>query len=142
MQRNTVARKNPGTLGYCFMDRPMKLGERIYVHVANIDNKWLATMDLGLTNKSPESFFHGFEKERKGLFQSSLNNEFCLCLNKDSTLSISINSFEHKEIRLSNVSLTLPVWLVIYLYRKISEIKISNKPIQRWHDMGNFIEYF
>ena len=122
----------------------MEFGEKIYLHITKTHQDWWTSMDFGVTNKSPASLLAGCQGKGTALLKimPGLDDELCLCLNADSTFSISMNGVQQDDLKLSNISLAHPVWLVIHLYSRIREIRISNKQIKTKKIVGSlFREY-
>lgn len=128
--------------GICFMNRPMKLDEKVHIYgltssYCNAPFKGIrAKIRIGLTNTDPEQYrkpvyemkdcsrelkeFVCFSKDDKAgdFFHISI----CLC--PDATLSICINEAQNYFYKYEGISPLYPIWLVIEPF-EISPIRIS-----------------
>lgn len=129
---NRKARRNKEMKGrgICFLNQPMKFGRDVFIRILETFETNGLPMDFGLTNKTLKTIENEYECSRhEGIsFFSGYNDVLCLCLNKNSTLSYSINNGDKKSLQLKNVSLSLPVWLFFKLY-DVKEIEISSEKI-------------
>lgn len=145
LHNRTIARKMNGEdmNGVCYMSRPMEFGENVYIHITETYAKWSSSMDFGLTNTNPANITNERKADTDEPFNylPDYNVVLCLCLNKDATLSFSINDIVQPARRLKHVSVSLPVWLVLDLYGKTMAIKISNKKIKTEPYNSFFREY-
>lgn len=145
LHNRTIARKMNGEdkNGVCYMSRPMEFGENVYIHITETFAKWSSSMDFGLTNTNPATTTNVRRPDTNEPFNylPDYNDVLCLCLNKDATLSFSINDIMQPARRLKHVSVSLPVWLVLDLYGKTMAIKISNKKIKTKPFNSYFREY-
>lgn len=141
LHNNTIARKTDGEdkNGICFTDRPIAIGEKIYLRVAETYAKWSSSMDFGLTNKNPNAIEFS-PNEHKSLssirkrdtdeafnYLPDFNDVICFTLNSNATLSFSINDIDQPTRRLKHVSIHAPVWFSFDLYGKTRAIEISKK---------------
>lgn len=145
LHNRTIARKMNGEdrNGVCYMSRPMEFGENVYIHITETYAKWSSSMDFGLTNIDPSTISGKLTRDVDEPFNylPDYNDVLCLCLNRNSTLSFSINDIEQPDRRLKHVSVSSPVWLVLDLYGKTMAIKISNKKIKAKPYNSFFREY-
>ena len=144
LHNNTIARKMNGEdiNGVCYMNRPMTFGENVYIHITETYAKWSSSMDFGLTNVDPASMTKRLTLVDEPFnYLPDYNDVLCLCLNRNATLSFSINDIKQPDRRLKHVSVSSPVWLVLDLYGKTIAIKISNKKIKEKPYNSFFREY-
>lgn len=130
---NRKATKNIEMYGkdICFLNQPMKFGRDVFIRILEtFETNRILPMDFGLTNKTLETIENvdGFSRAKGISFFSGKNDILCLCLNKNSTLSYSINNGDKKSLQLENVSISLPVWLFFEL-NGVKEIEISSEKI-------------
>lgn len=149
----TIARKINGEdrNGVCFTNRPIRIGERIYMRIAETHPKWSSSMDFGLTNVDPSSISLSPNTQISGLrrkntdiafdYLPDFNDVICFTLNRNSTLSFSINDIKQNTQRLEYVSVDQPVWLSFDLYGKTRAIEISSKRIKGEPFNSFFREY-
>ena len=129
---NRRARQNNKMVGgdICFLNQPMKFGRDVFIRILETFecNRQLP-MDFGLTNKTLETVESEIWSNLEEIsFFSGKNDILCICLNKNSTLSYSINNGDKKSLQLKNVSISLPVWLFFKFYG-VKEIEISSEKI-------------
>lgn len=139
LHNNTIARKIDGEdlTGVCFTDRPINIGENIYLRIAETHAYWSSSMDFGVTNKDPNDISVSSTecitalrevKTDEGFdYLPDYNDVLCFTLNKNDTLSFSINDIEQPQQNLNFVSVNLPVWLSFDLWGKTRAIEISSK---------------
>lgn len=145
--KNTKARnKHESGPHVCFMNQPMKFGKKIYIRVSGIKECPRLPMDFGVTNKHAfdiDTIYSMKSSQSVSLpFSSNYDDVICLCLNKDSTCSYSINKGEEIKIQITCVSISSPVWLFFKMY-DVTEIEISSEEIEgNWKkQMTYFMEY-
>ena len=109
----------------------MKFGRDVSIRILETFETYGFPMSFGLTNKTIETIEPEFEMSSvKSIpFFSGYNDVLCLCLNKNSTLSYSINNGDKKSLQLKNVKISLPVWLFFKLL-SVKEIEISSEKIK------------
>lgn len=115
----------------------MLKGEKIYLRIAETHAKWSSSMDFGLTNKNPSDIvlypnkrvdqIRNTETNEPFHYLPNFNDVLCLTLNRNATLSFSVNDIIHQTISLKKVSINGPVWLCFDLYGKTQAIEISDK---------------
>lgn len=117
----------------------MRIGEKIYLRVAEIHAKWSSSMDFGVTNKNPSKIvfylnervdqLRNTEKNEPFInnYLPNLNDVICFTLNENATLSFSVNDIIHQTMSLKKVLIKDPVWLSFDLYGKTQAVEISNK---------------
>lgn len=150
----TIARKKNGEdiNGVCFTNRPIKIGERIYIRVAETHPKWSSSMDFGLTNTNPSNInvspireimnIRCVNTNRAFNYLPDFNDVMCFTLNGNSTLSFSINDIEQNSQRLDHVSVHQPVWFSFDLWGKTRAIEISSKRPKKKPVNSYFREYY
>lgn len=153
LHNGTIARKKNGEdkNGVCFTNRPIRIGERIYIRIAENHPKWSSSMDFGLTNVDPSSISLSPNTEIVRLRRTNrtiafdylpdFNDVMCFSLNSDSMLSFLINDIKQNTQILECVSVDQPVWLSFDLYGKTRAIEISSKRIKRKPCNSFFREY-
>lgn len=152
MHNNTTARKIDGEdeTGMCFMSRPLKTKEKIFIHVAEIHAYWSSSLHVGLTNEAPDSILENASDLRirasnKPLrFLPNHNDVLCFSLKQNGdlpVLTISVNDNEQQDIDLIYVSSSEPVWLVFELHGKAQAITISNKQMKKMPRHSCFSEF-
>lgn len=139
VHNNTIARKIDGEdrTGVCFTDRPINIGENIYLRIAETHAYWSSSMDFGVTNKDPNDIsvssadcIKKFRKVNTSIgfdYLPNFNDVLCFTLNENNTLSFSINDIEQPQRNLNFVSVKYPVWLSFDLWGKTRAIEISRK---------------
>lgn len=150
----TIARKKNGEdkNGVCFTNRPIKIGEKIYIRVAETHPKWSSSMDFGLTNTNPSNInvspindkimkIRRVNTNRAFNYLPDFNDVMCFTLNGNSTLSFSINDIEQNSQRLDHVSVHQPVWFSFDLWGKTRAIEISSKRPKKKPVNSYFREY-
>lgn len=154
---NTIARKINGEdrNGICFMDRPMRLGEKIYIRIAEIHPKWSSSMDFGLTSTNPNNISFSERDclwshrktitDREFNYLPDYNDVLCISLKENTGIFSSslVLSFSINEIRQpdQDVSISRPIWLVFDLYGKTRAIEISSDQIKTKPYNSFFREY-
>lgn len=123
--------------GICFTNRPLQIGETIYLRVAETHAKWSCSMDFGVTNTNPSDMvFHQtkyiflvrkVETSKLLNYLPGYNDVLCFTLNSNATLSYSVNDIIQRTLSLEKVSIKDPVWLCFELCGKTRAIEISNK---------------
>lgn len=132
--------------GICFTNRPLQIGETIYLRVAETHAKWSSSMDFGVTNTNPSdkkyiSFVRNVEKSEQLNYLPDYNDVLCFTLNSNATLSYSVNDIIQRTLSLKKVSINDPVWLCFELFGKTRAIEISNKKPKRTPHNSFAIEY-
>lgn len=123
--------------GICFTNRPLEIGEKVYVRIAETCAKWSSSVDFGFTNTDPARNavppMHSLicTSERKIIARlqilPAVNDVICVSINNDETVSCSINDKLQFTEKLTHVSVKDPIWLVIDLYKNTRAIEISHK---------------
>lgn len=103
-------------------------------------------MDFGLTNTNPSSLrqimgIRIVNTNRAFNYLPDLNDVMCFTLNRNSTLSFSINGIEQNTQRLEHVSVHQPVWLSFDLWGKTRAIEISSRRPKKKPANSYFREY-
>lgn len=135
--------------GICFMNRPMKLYEKIHIHGYLIPISYVlsysishlkdtrANIKIGLTNTDPEKIRETVRQKKsytRNLVEINCFSDddrgtdffhICICLCPSATLSISVNGSKPHFYKCQEISSLYLIWLVIELYG-IRSIKISN----------------
>lgn len=145
MHNNTIARKKDGAKynGICFTNRSIDIGEKIYIRIAERDERWHRAMDIALTNTNPVnnslpllqmSFKKRYEEAIKTVhYMAAVNDVFCLSVNNDATASCYINDTLQCTEKLTDVSINDPVWLVFDLRGTTRAIEISPNNPKSWY---------
>lgn len=153
LHNNTIARKINGmdTNGVCFTNRPINVGEKIYLRIAETHAYWSSSMDFGLTNEDPNNISVPPTKSiydvRKNIVDvgfdilPDFNDVLCFTLNTNNTLSFSINDIEQPARNLGYVSVNNPVWLSFDLYGRTRAVEISSKKKKKTPCNSYFREY-
>lgn len=149
MHNKTIARRTDGDVfyGVCFTNRPLEKGEKIYIRIAESYAHWVGSLIIGLTNTDPANTsllsIHDLTDNMIKYLDNmaDVNDVICITVNYDDTISFSINgSFRYTE-KLSNVSVSYPMWLAFDLYGTTRAIEISqNKPKEMHFRGGIFVE--
>lgn len=139
MHNNTIARKKDGAEynGICFTNRSIDIGEKIYIRIAERDERWCRSMDIALTNTNPINntvpLLHmSFKKKNEEALKivhcmAAVNDVFCLSVNNDATTTCYIDDSLQFTEKLTYVSINDPVWLVFDLRGNTRAIEISSK---------------
>lgn len=141
LHNNTIARKKNGELhhGICFTNRSLEVGEKIYVRIAETYASSSSSVDFGFTNTDPARNIvpltcrkpligdPGCKVIKPLQILLAIDNVICLSINKDATVSCSINEKLKYTEKLSYVSVKDPIWLVIDLNGHTRAIEISHK---------------
>lgn len=124
--------RNPGGDGMCFMNRPMKLEEKIHIHGYSYSNASVREgrpkIKIGLTNTDPEEIREAEQQKKyyvRGLEEIKCFSDddqtidffdmyICLCPNV--TLSICVNGFQEYFHKNQDISSFKSIWLVIEPY--------------------------
>lgn len=141
MHNNTIARKKDGARynGICFTNRSIDIGEKIYIRIAERDERWRCSMYIALTNTNPVNntapLLQMSEKEKNEKTKmivpclADVNDVFCLSVNNDATASCYINDTLQFTEKLTYLSINDPVWFVFDLRGNTRAIEISpNNP--------------
>lgn len=135
----TIARKKDGELqhGICFTNRSLKIGEKIYVRIAETYPSSSSSVDFGFTNTDPARNTEPLMKSLIGnpnskLFKQlpilpAIDNVICFSINSDAKVSCSINDKIKFTKTLTSLSVKDPIWLVIDLNGHTRAIEISHK---------------
>lgn len=139
------------TNGVCFTNRPINVGEKIYLRIAETHAYWSSSMDFGLTNKDPNNISVPPTKSIANVREEKIdvgfdilpdfNDVLCFTLNGNKTLSLSINDIEQPARKLSYVSVNNPVWLSFDLWGRTRAIEISSKKKKKKPFNSYFREY-
>lgn len=115
----------------------MEVGEKIYVRIAETYASSSSSVDFGFTNTDPARNIVPLRKSLIGdpeckvikplQILLAIDNVICLSINKDATVSCSINEKLKYTEKLSYVSVKDPIWLVIDLNGHTRAIEISHK---------------
>lgn len=139
LHNDTIARKKDEKLhhGICFSNRPLEIGEKVYVRIAETCAWWSSSVDFGLTNTDPARNTEMPMYTLVGIAESkvikqlqilpAINNVICMCINNDATISCSMNDKMQFTEKLTHVSVNDPIWLVIDLFGNTRAIEISAK---------------
>lgn len=139
------------TNGVCFTNRPIKVGEKIYLRIAETYAYWSSSMDFGLTNEDPNNISVPPTKYISDVRENIIdvgfdilpdfNDVLCFTLNTNNTLSFSINDIEQPVRNLMYVSVKNPVWLSFDLYGRTRAVEISSKKKKKTPWNSYFREY-
>lgn len=153
MHNNTIARKKDGAEynGICFTNRSIDIGEKIYIRIAETDERWRCSMVIALTNTNPVNntvplLKMSFKKKKKEAIKivhgmAAVNDVFCLSVNNDATTSCYINDSLQCTEKLTDVSINDPVWLVFDLRGNTRAIEISsNNPKSMYGGYSSIME--
>lgn len=120
------------------MNRPLIIGEKIYIRVAESHAGLPNSINFALTNTIPiresklsVSSFAGFPAERRDIevlkHVPNFNDVCCICIYRNNKVSFSINGNRHFKKEVTKISVYSPVWLVLDLCGTTGAIEISNK---------------
>lgn len=149
----TIARKKNGEdlNGVCFTNRPIKIGEHIFLRIAETYPKWSSSMDFGVTNVNPSNMHLSQNKSIESVrkrdrieeinYLPDFNDVLCFTLNSNATLSLSINDIEQPKRSLKHVSVKSQVWLSFDLWGKTRAVEISSKKPKKKPLNSFFREY-
>lgn len=137
MHNNTIARKKDGAEynGICFTNRSIDIGEKIYIRIAERDERWQCSMNIALTNTNPINntvpLLQMFKKKNEEALKivhrmAAVNGVFCLSVNNDATITCYIDDSLQFTEKLTYVSINDPVWLVFDLRGNTRAIEISS----------------
>lgn len=150
---DTIARKKNGedVSGTCFTNRPIIIGEHIFLRIAEIHAKWSSSMDFGVTNVNPSNIHlspnQSIDSVRKRdrieeiNYLPDFNDVLRFTLNSNATLSLSINDIEQPIRHLKHVSVNSQVWLSFDLWGKTRAVEISSKKPKKKPWNSYFREY-
>lgn len=139
LNKNTIARKiNRVKNGVCFINRPLVVGEKIYIRVAESHAGLSNSINFALTNTIPikesklsVSSFAGFPTERRDIevlkHVPNLNDVCCICVYRDGKISFSINGNHHFDKKVTKILTYRPMWLVLDLCGSTGAIEILTK---------------
>lgn len=125
--------------GTCFTNRPLNIGEKIYIRIAETE-ALRGCLDFGVTNKNPSSIEY---QSLTAIYSkgsclkddtSNISNEklklddvCCVCIEKNASISFYINERSKCTQTLNKVSIEEPMWLAFDLMGSTRAIEISKK---------------
>lgn len=138
LHNNTIARRKDDVYnGICFSNRSLKIGEKIYLRIAETCARSSSSVDFGFTNtdptkntemlKGPLVCIHKTKILEHLQIFPDINNVICMCINNDATISCSINDKIQFTKKFTYLSVQDPIWLVIDLFGNTRAIEISAK---------------
>lgn len=139
LHNNTIAKRKDEDVnnGICFSNRSLKIGEKIYIRIAETCARWSSSVDFGFTNTDPTrntEMLKGslIRIDKKKVLEQlqifpAINNVICISINNDATISCSINDRIQFTKKFTYLSVQDPIWLVIDLLGNTRAIEISAK---------------